>query len=174
MMSWSGHGVTYVGETLAAIKAEGLETSVPEHLDDLSVLLAVLLEGQLTTLVVILLCASSAVLAALYFFFQIMSATVFIDFLCSPVFSGLVHGDRFLEDEGQRDGETACARNSGGGATWAAETMGGFSSCPRTFPLFLGIFASGGEDVRYVCVEVIELGLRAREVVWLRVQKTRL
>jgi hypothetical protein len=56
---------TYVCETLAAIEAHSLETTVTKHLDDLGVLLAVLLEGQLTALVVILLGSSSAVLAAL-------------------------------------------------------------------------------------------------------------
>ena len=56
---------TYVCETLAAVKAQGFETTVAQHLDNLGVLLAVLLEGQLTTLIVVLLCSSSAVLAAL-------------------------------------------------------------------------------------------------------------
>lgn len=66
---------TYVGEALAAVKAQGLEAAVAEHLDDLGVLLAVLLEGQLSALVVILLCSSSAVLAALCINSSISSAT---------------------------------------------------------------------------------------------------
>lgn len=56
---------TYVGETLAAVEAKGFQSSVTKHLDNLSVFLAVLLEGQLSALVVILLGTSSAVLAAL-------------------------------------------------------------------------------------------------------------
>lgn len=58
-------GGTYVCETLAAIEAESLKTAVSKHLDDLGVLLAVLLEGQLTALIVVLLGSPSAVLAAL-------------------------------------------------------------------------------------------------------------
>lgn len=56
---------TYVGETLVAVKAESLEAAVAQHLDNLGVLLAVLLEGQLTTLVVSVLGTSSPVLATL-------------------------------------------------------------------------------------------------------------
>lgn len=56
---------TYVGETLAAVEAQSLETTVAQHLDDLGVLLAVLLEGQLTTLIIVLLGTTSAVLATL-------------------------------------------------------------------------------------------------------------
>lgn len=67
MMVVKLHGSTYVGKTLATVEAERLETPVSKHLDDLSVLLTVLLEGQLTALVVILLGTSSAVLAALLF-----------------------------------------------------------------------------------------------------------
>jgi hypothetical protein len=59
--------VTYVGETLAAVETESLKTSVAQHLDDLGVFLAVLLEGQLSTLVIVLLGTSSAVLATLLF-----------------------------------------------------------------------------------------------------------
>lgn len=57
--------VTYVGETLAAVKAQGLETTVAEHLHDLGVLLTILLEGELSALVIVLLGTTSAVLAAL-------------------------------------------------------------------------------------------------------------
>lgn len=56
---------TYVGETLAAVKAHSLESAVAQHLHDLGILLAVLLEGQLSALVIVLLGSSSAVLAAL-------------------------------------------------------------------------------------------------------------
>lgn len=57
--------VTYVCKTFAAIEAESLKTTVAKHLDDLSVLLTVLLEGQLTTLIVVLLGTPSPVLATL-------------------------------------------------------------------------------------------------------------
>lgn len=67
MMVVKLHKSTYVGKALAAVEAERLETSVSKHLDDLGVLLAVLLERQLTALVVILLGTSSAVLATLLF-----------------------------------------------------------------------------------------------------------
>jgi len=55
----------YVGKTLASVKAHSFEAAVTEHLDHLCVLLAILLEGQLTTLVIVLLGTSSAVLASL-------------------------------------------------------------------------------------------------------------
>lgn len=57
--------VTYVGETLAAVETKGLKSSVAQHLDNLGIFLAVLLESQLSTLVIVLLGTSSAVLAAL-------------------------------------------------------------------------------------------------------------
>lgn len=57
--------ITYVGETLAAVEAHSLQTTVTKHLDDLGVLLAVLLEGQLSALVIVLLGTSSAVLTTL-------------------------------------------------------------------------------------------------------------
>lgn len=57
--------VTYVGETLAPVEAQGFQPSVAQHLDNLSILLAVLLEGQLSALVIVLFSTSSAVLAAL-------------------------------------------------------------------------------------------------------------
>jgi hypothetical protein len=60
------HGHTYVGETLAAVEAEGFQPSVAQHLDDLGVFLAVLLERQLSALVIVLLGTSSAILAALF------------------------------------------------------------------------------------------------------------
>lgn len=62
---FSGGVQTYVGETLAAVEAHSLESAVTQHLDDLGILLAVLLEGQLSALVIVLLGSSSAVLAAL-------------------------------------------------------------------------------------------------------------
>jgi hypothetical protein len=57
---------TYVGKSLAAVKAHSLEAAVTQHLHDLGILLAVLLEGQLSALVIVLLGSSSAVLAALF------------------------------------------------------------------------------------------------------------
>ena len=55
-----------VGETLFAIEAEGLETSVTQHLDDLGVFLAFLFEGQLAFFVVVLVLATTTVFTALY------------------------------------------------------------------------------------------------------------
>jgi hypothetical protein len=56
-----------VGQTLLAIEAESLQTTVTQHLDDLSVLLALLLEDELTLLVVVLVLSTTTVLTALFF-----------------------------------------------------------------------------------------------------------
>jgi hypothetical protein len=65
LLLFRGEFQTYVGETLAAVKAHSLESAVTQHLHDLGILLAILLEGQLSALVIVLLGSSSAVLAAL-------------------------------------------------------------------------------------------------------------
>ena len=57
---------TNVSETLLAIEAESLETTVAQHLHDLCVLLAFFLEDKLTLLVVVLVLSTAAVLTALY------------------------------------------------------------------------------------------------------------
>lgn len=62
---------TNVGQTLLAIEAESLQTAVTEHLHDLSVLLALLLEDKLTLLIVVLVLSATTVLTALYSFVSI-------------------------------------------------------------------------------------------------------
>jgi hypothetical protein len=57
---------TNVSQTLLAVEAQSLQTTVAEHLDDLSILLAVLLEDELTLLVVVLVLTTTTVLTALF------------------------------------------------------------------------------------------------------------
>ena len=66
------HLATNVSQTLLAIEAERLETTVAQHLHDLSVLLALLLEDELTLLVVVLVLATTTVLTALFSNCQIL------------------------------------------------------------------------------------------------------
>jgi hypothetical protein len=54
-----------VGQTLLAVEAERLETTVTQHLHDLCVLLSVFLEDELTLLVVVLVLSTTTVLTAL-------------------------------------------------------------------------------------------------------------
>ena len=57
---------TNMGQTLLAIEAKCLQTTVAQHLHYLCVLLALLLEDELTLLVVVLVLSTTAVLTALY------------------------------------------------------------------------------------------------------------
>jgi hypothetical protein len=54
-----------VGKALLAIEALGLETAVPQHLDNLGVLLPVLTEDQLALVVVVLVFATSPIFSTL-------------------------------------------------------------------------------------------------------------
>jgi hypothetical protein len=117
--------VTHVGEALAAVETHSLEATVAEHLYDLGVLLAILLEGEFTTLVVVLLGTPSAVLAALFvttwLAMGILLAVLCVGAAGCPIFSG----------------------GGGGVARGLRAQLGGCRHC--TFPLFLGI-AVGGVD----------------------------
>lgn len=53
------------GEALLAVEAGGVEAAVSEHLDDLGVLLAILLEGELTLVVLVLVLSATTVLSSL-------------------------------------------------------------------------------------------------------------
>lgn len=59
---------TNVSETLLAIEAKSLKTTVTQHLHNLSILLALLLEDELTLLIVVLVLTTATVLTALLFF----------------------------------------------------------------------------------------------------------
>lgn len=56
---------TNVSQTLLAVEAQGLQTTITEHLHDLRVFLAILLEDELTLLVVVLVLSTTTVLTAL-------------------------------------------------------------------------------------------------------------
>ena len=64
-MNFDVRDTTYVCKAFAAVKAHSLEAAIAQHLEDLGVLLALLLERQLSALIIVLLGSSSAVLAAL-------------------------------------------------------------------------------------------------------------
>ncbi len=55
-----------MGKTPCAVEALGLQTAVAEHLDDLGVFLAFLLEDELALLVVILVLTPTSILATLH------------------------------------------------------------------------------------------------------------
>lgn len=57
---------TDVGKSLLAVEAESLQTAVAEHLHDLRILLALLLENEFTLLVVVLVLSTATVLTALF------------------------------------------------------------------------------------------------------------
>lgn len=52
-------------ESASAVEALGLESTVPEHLNDLRVLLALLLEHELALLVVVLVLTPTSILTTL-------------------------------------------------------------------------------------------------------------
>lgn len=56
---------TNVGQTLLAIEAKSLKATVTQHLHNLSILLALLLEDELTLLIVVLVLTTATVLTAL-------------------------------------------------------------------------------------------------------------
>lgn len=56
---------TNVSQTLLAVEAQGLQTTITEHLHDLRVFLAILLEDELTLLVVVLVLSTATVFTAL-------------------------------------------------------------------------------------------------------------
>ena len=56
---------TDVGEATLTVEAERLETPVPKHLDNLSVLLSLLLEGQLALLIVVFVLSATTVFTTL-------------------------------------------------------------------------------------------------------------
>lgn len=59
------HLPSNVGKALLAVEALGLETAVPQHLDDLGVLLPVFTEDQLALVVVVLVFATSPIFSSL-------------------------------------------------------------------------------------------------------------
>ena len=125
--------VTYVGETLAAVEAKGLETSVTQHLDDLGIFLAVLLEGQLSALVIVLLGTSSAVLASLL----LQPGQYRMLHISSHVGALLVEGCA-----------PTCLQWRGRGNTRVG--TGSVFLRRLTFPLFLGMLTCGSGGARYV------------------------
>lgn len=54
-------------EAAGAIEALGLESAVAEHLDDLSIFLALLFEDEFALLVVVLVLTTASVLATLFY-----------------------------------------------------------------------------------------------------------
>ena len=58
-------------QTLLTVEAKSLKTTVTKHLHDLSVLLTLLLEDELTLLVVVLVLTTTTVLTALYSFVRV-------------------------------------------------------------------------------------------------------
>ena len=56
-----------VCQSLFAIKAEGFQSAISEHLDDLGVFLTFFFEGEFSLFVVILVLASTAILTTLYY-----------------------------------------------------------------------------------------------------------
>jgi hypothetical protein len=54
-----------MGETARAVEALCLQTAVAEHLDDLGIFLALLLEDEFALLVVVLVLTTASILAAL-------------------------------------------------------------------------------------------------------------
>jgi hypothetical protein len=119
-----------MGETASAVEALGFQTAISEHLDDLSVFLALLFEDEFALLVVVLVLTPTSVLATL--------GTVSVE-----LFSG-----REERIEGLRCAyATATATAYCGVERHRVERHGGaapprlFKSV-RTFPLFLGILSS--------------------------------
>jgi hypothetical protein len=82
------HLSTNVGETLAAVKAQSLETTVSKHLNYLSVLLAILLEGELSALVIVLLGTTSAVLSTLSLVLRHVGGLCFMGLVKETGFGG--------------------------------------------------------------------------------------
>ena len=71
---------TVVSETLLAIEAQRFQATVAEHLHDLRILLAFLLEDELTLLVVVLVLSTATVLTALYIIVRICSGINLVSF----------------------------------------------------------------------------------------------
>jgi hypothetical protein len=121
-----------MGETARAVEALGFKTSVSEHLDDLSVFLALLLEDELALLVVVLVLTPTPVLTTLLSLLALWSR---------------------MEEHARSRGRCralrlrVCLLPHGCGQRHRVVRRGGAAPPPRrrvvrTFPLFFGILSS--------------------------------
>jgi hypothetical protein len=111
-----------VSQTLLAIEAKSLKTTVAQHLHDLSVLLALLLEDELTLLIVVLVLTTTTVLTALFsncqFLYVICAVCKHMELEVSPFAISIQPQVAISEVEN--------SWGDGGGATHSKEGGAGF------------------------------------------------
>jgi hypothetical protein len=121
-----------VSQTLLAVEAESLQTTVAEHLDDLGVLLAILLENEFTLLVVVLVLTTTTVLTTLL----MKTIRICVKVICAVKDKELYRNEALLQTHQPRLPVVGLSQVMGGGV--AHSNREGLNILRAYFSLILG------------------------------------